>query len=219
MNLIVKKDEELENLPRNQKIKKGLDWWNDYNHEDYPWRRVHRFLRSRVGKNFENVLSEFVKLKWILPKYRTLRQLADYHIETNTFIRKGEVFFYNKYCFGGKSETNVKEHYSELFYVHPKTHILCFQPKSKKINWKERHEAEEAKTFRNLGNYHQLLKLGGIWYEVKGQPMDKSCKPDKRIIGHNSQDYVMVTYKKQLNNKELKKFNLTNDPIRLTQNK
>jgi hypothetical protein len=217
--------EKLEDLPRRERIKKS-DWDRDYYNSDYPWNRVGRFLFSRVGLLWDDVVSEYVKLKWIPAQYRNFHFLTANKVEVNTFVQDKEIFFYDRYCFNGRSMINIKEHYSELFYVHPETKLLCFQPKSKKINWKEKYVAEQAKTMRIIGDYWQLVKLGGIWYEIKGIPLDKHCNPDKPMLREfdpqkrvdateliYSYGYIKIIYKKQLNSKQLKKYNLTNDFI------
>ena len=84
-----------------------------------------------------------------------------------------------------------------------------------------------------MGDYHQLLKLNGIWYEVRAEKINsnvvknaikygwaKIIGPKDRIISSNgNKDYhyyywtVRVTYKKQLNSFELKKYGLKNDIV------
>jgi hypothetical protein len=115
-----------------------------------------------------------------------------------------------------------------MFYVHPKTKILCHY-KPKKVNYRKIQEEEEAKTFRILGDYHQLLKFDGIWYEVKGKIIENSFYdnlyeqrgPRERLIGSFDKPryyyiwkdfpHVKIVLKRQLSHKELKKYGIAND--------
>lgn len=224
--------EKLENLPNKEKIRKSdWNWDRDYYYRsDYPYKRVDRFLLSRVGLSWDDVVSEYVKLDWIPPQYRNSHFLAMHELEVNTFTHNENIFFYDRCSFNGKSQINIKEYHSDLFYVHPETKLLCFQAKSKNINWKARHEAEEAKTMRVLGDYWQLLKLGGIWYEIKAQiykgayaELSNKYLPNERLIGgeinyHWSRKNelakpVKIILKRQLSSKELKKHGLGNDIV------
>ncbi len=216
-------DKELDELPRREKFRANIDTW-DLNRSDYPWKRAGRWLESKVGVNLDIVVSEFVKLPWIPKKYRTYHQLATYHVETKTFVGKdGFVYFNDRF---GNRPTMVINFYSNFLYVDPVTNILRFHKRQKRVNYKLLWEQKEAKTCRILGDYHQLLKLFGIWYEVKGFPLDKTVKPNTRLIDENGYIAkslygfnhcawwnVQITYKKQLNRAELKKYGLTNDPI------
>ena len=39
------------------------------------------------------------------------------------------------------------------------------------VDYVKKHKEEEARYMKVLGDYHQLLKVAGIWYEVKGEPI------------------------------------------------
>lgn len=208
--------DKLEDAPKSQKMREGMERRYKGIYSNYPWSKVERFLTSRLGKSQAEVTSEFLKLNWLPKEHRTIKQF-NYHVETNTFIHNGQIYVNdNKYW-------AINEHYLDIFYIHPETELLCFQ-KKKKTNWAKIYREEKAQTMRILGDYWQLLKLDGIWYEVKGKPLDKDFKPDQRMIGENNlvnkSSYwpnicpwysVEITLKKELNSKELKKFGLTND--------
>jgi hypothetical protein len=141
---------------------------------DYPYRRIHNFLRSRVGRPWYSVTSEFVRADWVPVRHRLYSTLAN-EVEVSTFLLNGEVYYYSDgyrspWARSGSEGFAVKDETREIFYIHPTTKLLCYQP-NKKINYRKRRAEEEAKVFRILGDYHQLLKIDGIWYEVKAVPV------------------------------------------------
>lgn len=177
------------------------------------YHRITRWLISHIGQNYDAVCAEFVKLKWVPAEFRRVSFLADSFVETNTFITDGgDIAFYIKYYTGG---FHLVKYLDDALYVHPENKTLCFN-RRKKIDYKAIHAAEEAKTLRILGDYHQLQKLGGIWYEMKGEVVNntywrKPSGPRDRMEEH--QWNLKITLKRQLNSKELKKNGLTNDKI------
>ena len=167
-------EEKLEDLPKVQKMREGLGWRENYG-SDYPWNRVKRWVASKAGQPWDKVVSEFVKLKWVPVQYRTHSRLTRYHVEANTFINDdGNICFYDRYSFSRDACHVIKESCHEVNYVHPATKLLCYHQKQKRINWKKRDEIEESKTLRILGDYHQLLKLNGIWYEVRAEKINSN---------------------------------------------
>lgn len=222
--------EKLEDLPRKAKIREGMGY-RDYSHGDYPWKRVKRWILSKVGQNINDVTKEFVKLLWIPKQYRTFHQLSNYHIETNTFLNdKKEICFFLRFPSSHSGYQKVNEYWNDVIYVNPVTKVICFH-KQKKTNWTKIYREREAKTMRVLGDYHQLLKLNGIWYEVKAEKkhivtyyqkmyLTKIFSPTDRLIPENGiapHNYystdIKIILKKELNSKELKKFGLKNDVV------
>ena len=172
-NLIEDSIEYVDNLPSRDKVRPPKDGRDHYKGEDYPWKKVYRFLTSRVGRPWDHVFSEFVHLDWIPRQYKTENQIA-HSVLFNTFMRDGKVWYFDKYL--SNNERQLEDcggywRHSELFYIHPVTKLLCYY-KPKKIDYKKRMAKEEAKTFRILGDYHQLVKIKGIWHEVKGEPIE-----------------------------------------------
>jgi len=169
-NLITYKEETLESLPTYTPTRFTGKGWNYSHGNDYPYNKVSSFLHSRVGTNWDDVVSEFIHKEWVPVRYRIASKLKE-KVEVNTFMKDSKVCFYNDYYWRrGHSEQCVENLSHELFYVHPDTKVLClFIPK--KIVYKKRYAEEQAKTMRILGDYHQLLKIDGIWYEVKGEPV------------------------------------------------
>jgi hypothetical protein len=174
-NLIEDSIEYIDNLPSRDKLRPPKDGRDHYKGEDYPWRKVYRFLVSRVGRPWDHVFSEFVHLDWIPRQYKTQEQIS-HSVLLNTFMRNGKVWYYDKYLSNNERQLEDCGGYwshSELFYVHPVTKILSYY-KPKKIDYKKRRAEEEAKTLRILGDYHQLVKIKGIWHEVKGKPAESN---------------------------------------------
>ena len=196
---------------------------SDKRSKDYPYNRVLRWLRAHVGEPWDIVVSNFVRLEWIPVRYCFGSKLRE-HVETHTFIWDHEIYFYRKFSWNGAA-TSLKSCYN-VFYVHPQTKELCFKARSKKTNWGAIERARRAKTMRVLGDYHQLLKLNGLWYEVKGKPSTsvlfnaKKYGPrDQMLFDKSSENSERswlafgcpeITLKKQLNTKELRYHKLAN---------
>lgn len=203
----------------------------------YSWVKVHKWLRSKVGLPWSRVTSCFLRLPWMPEQYRTYHTLCK-HVNTHTFLNENEeICYYSDYVHGYGIVKLADE--GDVLYVHPVTGQLAYKPAKPHVNWAKLRAAEEAKTFRVLGDYHQLLKLGGIWYEVKGEPIASGwmppiryysrsfgCSPagprERLIIERNKDKSVVysgyeplvwlgkITLKRQLNTQELKKHKLSN---------
>lgn len=188
-NLALEKPEKLEELSnharmrQNDNLARGIRG-HYHNRNDYPWKRVWRFIASNIGKNWDEVYSKYCKLDWVPHRFKTTEQIG-HTVILNTFCRDGEVWYYTKYSSG---ESRMSDEYRESFYVHPKNKILCRQV-PKRNDRKKEYAIEQAKTMRVLGHYHQLLKLNGIWHEVKGEPV----KSD--IIEIDGLHYLLSNFK------------------------
>jgi hypothetical protein len=167
-NLANESPEVVEELPSRDVVRLP-DGHRHYWGSDYPYNKVHRFLMSRVGTDWNEVFSEFVHLEWVPEAHKTRERIAQTVI-LNTFEKDGKVWFYDNWSYNGneKSIEDYRNGYGQVFYVHPKTKALCFH-RPKQVNEKKRREEEQAKTMRILGDYHQLLKLKGTWFEVKAK--------------------------------------------------
>ena len=157
-------DEIVETLPSRDKVRTP-DGWRRYG-EDFPRRKVQRFLLSRVGKFWNDVFSEYVHLEWVPKQYKTEDEISSF-VYLHTFMKDGKVWFYDRYMNDDRAVDDLK-YGGEVFYVHPETRKLCHVQKHK-VDYAQRHKEEEAKYMRVLGDYHQLLKVHGIWFEVKGE--------------------------------------------------
>jgi hypothetical protein len=172
-NLIEGSIEYIDNLPSRDKVRPPKDGRDHYKGCDYPWSKVHRFLTSRVGRPWDRVFSEYVHLDWVPTQYKNQDQLA-YSVIFNTFMKDGKVWYFDN-SLSTNNERQIENcggYWSrlEIFYIHPKTKVLCYY-KPKKVNYRKKQAEEEAKTLHILGDYHQLVKIKGIWHEIKGEPI------------------------------------------------
>ena len=211
--------EKLEDAPKREKIR------NRYrSHTAYKnFGHIYQFLESNVGELWSNVVSKFVKLDWIPTEYRTLSYLK-HRVETSTYMENGKVFYMDGYvAWGRHAEVEIATEMHDVFYVHPVTQTLELHKKPKEPDYKKQHAEAEAKLCKILGDYHQLLKVKGIWYEVKAiiAPLglgswyaanarsrfkhwsDEDC--------HYSSKAITITSKHQLTTKELQKHGLKNE--------
>ena len=228
--------DKLEQLPLRER-NHDYSWENDdYWSKDFPYRRMRRWIESCKGRHIDEVISEYVHAKWVPKHHRFINQFRR-HIELDTFIRDGAVHYYSRYMsiFRDKAPyTLCEDGISDCIYVHPTTRLVCVYKAPTRKSWRKEEQEKLAKRVRILGDYHQLYKMEGIWYEIKAKPlptmpamsiglsvyhsMYKRCGP-KDIIMEGVHDYhrkskelhVKITLKRQLNGKELKKYGLTND--------
>jgi hypothetical protein len=226
-NLLHKDDDidRIEELPLRER-NHDYSWENDdYWGKDFPYRRVMRWLESQEGNHIDSVIHKFVNLKWLLPVYRTLGELRR-KIEMDTFIENEKVCFYSLWCYWGKRGPHriVEDEGSKIIYVHPKTRLVCVHRPQARESWKKQEQEKLNKKLRILGDFHQLYKQNGIWYEVKAEPIDrpesvirnlvswKKLKPNDIILETKLgfMPLFKIILKRQLNKKELKKYNLTN---------
>ena len=156
--------EKLENLPIRSRIPLGNDGWGRYKGRDYPYNKVHRFLESMVGVDWNQVFSKFCHLTWIKDEDKT-REKIGWDVVFDTLMVNDSVHYLEEGSGIPKPIANYR-YGRGTFYVHPITQKLCYQPKKK--DKKEKNN----ETFRVLGNYHQLVKVKGIWHEVKGVPVE-----------------------------------------------
>ena len=231
MNLSVKSEESLDNLSVREKFTDhSRERWRD----EFPYKRMRRWIQSCVGHHIDDVIHEFVNSTWIPRHHRRASTLRRY-IEFDTFLKNGEVYYYTEYGMMGKHNNysnfvSVKVGHRKTIYVDPVTKMVSvYMGPSAKSKWIEsRNKQFEAKC-RILGDYHQLCKIDGIWYEVKGEvlpphalgwgyerknPTDVLVEPSFSWQNKNTKiPYVKIVLKRQLSAKELKKHNLQNDKV------
>ena len=171
--------DKLDNLPtrmamhRHNRDCKGTDCRCGYCDErggsQLSYRRVRRWLVSRIGKHIDTIVHEFVHLDWVPVEKRTHSFLCEF-VETHTFKdSKGRIKFFDSFYYRGV-ERRLDEAWEEVFYVHPKTKRLHHKPKKSKVKYSKKHAAEMATWCVKLGDYDQLIKLSGIWYHVYAMP-------------------------------------------------
>lgn len=141
-----------------------------YGGNDYPYKIVKNFLMSRIGYPWNNVISEFVRKQWIPIRFRLPSKLAE-HVEVNTFLKNDKVYFYHNYTPSPNFENNcVETQRRRTFYVHPQTRLLSVFHPQKLRNQTTLRKQKQCALCRVLGDYHQLLKIKGTWFEIKGYP-------------------------------------------------
>lgn len=218
-NLINKDELDVDNLPTRESARTPDGWPRHDN--DMPWNKLHRFLECRVGNFWNDIFSEFVHLEWIPGRLKTREQLA-YSVVLNTFMKDGRVYYNGRWERGGCEKPIEEYGYGgDLFYVHPTSGKLCHIRK-KRVNYEKRHQQELDRKLKILGDYWQLYKKDGIWYEVKAETIPRyesgigfgpELKPNDIILETKTRfmPSFKTILKRQLNSKELKKHGLTND--------
>lgn len=219
-NLIQADIDQLDLLPVRKSFyptdKKAIVRREEHVYVSVDWRRIRRWLISRIGTGWSQIVSDFVRLEWVPKQYRNYREIIK-HVETLVYLGEdNEFWFYPE--FDKPVGRPLKGESGEVFYVNPCNNLLCFKAKERRRNYKKEHQQKLARTIRILSDYHQLLKLFGIWYEVKGRPFMKGCKPTEPMIkereyGPESSYGCEISSKRQLNKSELKQYGLTNSKI------
>ncbi len=180
--------DQLDELPNRSKMVLPPDGRDFYYRSKFPYRKVQRFLESRVGENWDNIFSEYVHLEWVPKEFKTFQSLCRWNVETNTFLKDGNVWCIREGS--GKEEPIDKQTlFKHSFYIHPTTKKLCRQ------EYKKQTEPKKEETFRILGNYHQFVKVDGMWYEIKGEPVKSKIieidglhyKPTDKIPEYNEE--------------------------------
>lgn len=191
--------------------------WNVRLRTDLPYKRIKRYLMSRVGVPWDIILSEFVRLDWLPVRYRNIVILKEI-VQVNTFRNGLGICFYDD-SYSSSCFHVVNEQLQEVFYLYPSTEILCYKRPNKKYKWKP----EQDKNLIILGELNQLIKLNGIWYHVYVHPKDTLYKVGEfskgaLLEGDGSSQYkstdkffVVKIQKKQLNTSQLKHYGLKNN--------
>jgi hypothetical protein len=223
--------EKFEELPsrisaRREHAYEGYDakhYRNDYGTD---WRKVRRWLKSRLNKPWSRVSADYVRLDWVPKEDRRVSVLANTIVEVNTFMKDGEVCFLS-----GKEVVRVKDAWQEVIYVHPITTNLQYKPIMSKAKRRAMWRGKGKNDCRQLGPYNQLLKLDGVWYHVWADPIDyrtgtlypanlpliydkKRIRRSYHIYDRDVLEYICnrpKIYKVQLTTRQLKQYGLKND--------
>ena len=232
-NLTTLSEERLDTLAKGEHIRPStLARERRYNLLDY--KHIKRFLHSRLGTAWDQVVSNFVHEFELPASIKPLTALRDI-VETNTFLdEKGLVCAYKQYSFLNDPVLHISEDksYREIFYVHPSTQTLCVQEHKKQPSWKKLKSLDEQKWLLRLGPWHQYQKVHGVWYELQLLGMEaltlgkwslqkysanapintENPIPTEwqEILTKDSGDTVKkpILIKRQLNSKEIKKHHL-----------
>lgn len=119
-----------------------------------------RFLRSRVGKPWNDVFSEIcanIKVDSTVQKH--VRDHVFDYVETNVVMVDGV-----------PHDTRGRKLYFEVVYVHPETGILMAMPARKRYRWGGyRTKFEQIK----LDRFTKNVKVDGFWYRVGFKELPK----------------------------------------------
>lgn len=172
-NLLVLDTEKLEELPKKQRrdpkenhnerlYSKWYKW-----RSSYPYKKVEHFLKDNRGNHIDEVYSKYCKLEWLDKSFKN-REWFSKNVYLTTELKDNKILVHKE---GRYFETlDDTAWISDCYYVHPESHTLKYWHRSY-INWKKKHKEEQSKICRILGDYHQLLKLDGVWHEVKAEPI------------------------------------------------
>jgi hypothetical protein len=150
---------------------KSVGW--DGKDRNYTTRPILRFLRSRVGKNWNDVYSEICRVfsngvRGNHCGYLSAGQLIERHVNTHTYVEDGEICFNTDW---GTAGLRINDTVDEL-YVHPITGVLCVS--NTRETWKAasrrraaERRAEEAKTRVVINKTRQFQKIGDVWFRVE----------------------------------------------------
>lgn len=224
-NLLNQPIEKLEDAPSRESFHESGRERKD-NRGDFDYAHFYGWLQAHVGQHIDKVTSEFTHALWVPKQHRNYSKLTE-TVETKTFMEDGKVHVRPRWHLG-RSYVVKDLPYGEIYYVHPVTKQLCyFKSKKRKYSW----EPYKGKMVI-LGDYHQLLKLKGIWYEVKAEPKYKKGNPlwvqtytDSPLMPveeknpnalyrpyHYNDTYALkFLVFRQLNTKDLKKHKIKND--------
>lgn len=167
MNLANLNIDNLDKLPKKERFDAENKSW-DKQHNYFPYHRLYRWLCSWVGYSWKSAFSAYLVQDWIPKEYRTFREFSR-QVATTTFKKGKKIYYHDDMSFYGESERPV-EGSSDLIYVHPDTQEICLY-KAPHINYDKLRAEEKAKYLRILGDYHQIAKIDGIWYEIKAVPV------------------------------------------------
>jgi hypothetical protein len=125
-----------------------------------------RFLRSRVGRRWDDVHSEIatrISCRSAVQKH-VLDHLRDYVVE-NVHIVQGRV---ERLASRGYEPPLLSYGMRFYFYVHPETRLLCLAPPARR---KRRTPHEVDPDRRVLSNDRELRRIDGIWYAIEVAPL------------------------------------------------
>jgi hypothetical protein len=211
--------DKIENLPSREKMHhKGSFCWED----KLFYRHFQRFLIARIGRHIDRVFSEFVKAEWVPVRYRNIVKFKEL-VEYDVFERDGEIYLYQRF---NHDAVNIKDAWRDTFYVNPHNKNLEYSKRTR-IDYKAARQKELDKKLKILGDYHQLYKMRGIWYEVKAEPraawtIGAEQKGPQDILLESdwsfgsrftNKSWVKITMIRQLNKKELKNHNVRNENL------
>ncbi|AVP96138.1 hypothetical protein C7S18_02540 [Ahniella affigens] len=175
---------------------------------------LRKYLRAQVGRPWDNVYSEMCAT--IDRRTVSGRHLFE-HVEWEVLI-DAVLDEQGKPCY--PAHRHWRQGRAVGLFVHPRTRLLCYQAGDSARERKRKRESKHAEfvaNHRDLGQGAFLLKRRGIWHWVLGARVDDHLQPNQRkrtqrvdfMIGSSA---YMLLKARQLNTKELRQLELSNDP-------
>jgi hypothetical protein len=126
-----------------------------------------RFLRTNVGRPWVKVHSEMAKV--LAPSNAVQRHVlvhvADFLV-TNVYESDGTLWAAHRLGAPRPLRATTR---SDLFYVHPRSRLLCMIARAGRVPARRRRPPNP--NVRELSPTTQLRRLGGIWYELTVAPL------------------------------------------------
>ena len=156
----------VDDLPHKSSMRKGVDFWGDYDNASARWNIIKRMIASSIGKPWDDVYSH------ILSKFKrnreadrlTLQSLSRY-VEMNCVER----------TVGGKKviyDTEGRSLMGGDIYIHPVTKILSKVPGNRWTRmdgspgyWHRSHNPPQDVDHIKIGRV-SYRKVDGVWYEI-----------------------------------------------------
>lgn len=186
---------------------------------------LHRWLRSQVGRPWNDVYSEACSV--IKPnsvaRMRLKTQLLEF-VQRHTFMRDGKVWcYFSDCCTAWEMPVTKLTGRRSWFYVHPEKGSLCEAPLNRRRPlFRDKEAKERALTWHWLNETTLLRQFNGCWFECRMETIPEYCdrlpfdyaerktlnwyRDAKSIYGR----YVYCAAKRQLSRQELRKLGLSN---------
>jgi hypothetical protein len=200
-------------LPKSEKMRQKWEVSRHCKEQDWSASPLRRFLRSRVGRKWDDVYSEICERVSHDPgEQRRVLDYLHWEVTLNTIWRDGVL------CYGTAGICGYE--IRDGFYVHPVTGILQYIPK------KSSKQDKKEPLWYNKAKLQQFVKVNNLWYiaqlgEISNHENRKYYSLggyyDGVLDGYHGAwilyriyggGYIGINKIKQCSGKEIKKFNL-----------
>ena len=209
-------------LPRFEGIKRPHRWLKGQRDLLGPLRR---WLQSQVGRSWNDIYSEACAVinpdNYVRVHVKT--HLLQY-VQRNTFMHEGKVCILD-IGFRGRSIVEVTEHRygGTRFFVHPESGLLNAIPQKSRKALRVARRAARSDDFRWLDCNFALKRIKGFWFACQFRiiPSDGRFKAYDHVLGQEvgrggllrrDSQYLHCIAKRQLSRRELRRYDLRNDP-------
>ena len=140
--------------------------WEGKEH-NYAYRTINRYIRSQVGKLWDDVYSEICKnLRTKAAKALDIKDLFVDHVEQKTWVEDDGKVYYR--AWGGHMWCAEEE--CNTLYVDPRTGILCISNgdsyRTKRKNCEEERNEEAFAWRKIISEKFHFHKIDGNWFRV-----------------------------------------------------